>query len=50
MSSLACNFATQLPIRCTDFDNSEQKKMHDDLVVRLLELNRRLKGVVEGEG
>jgi len=43
---------SQLPIRRIDFDNPEEKKMHDDLVAlveRMLELNRRLKGAVGRE-
>jgi len=39
----------QLPIRRIDFDNPEEKKMHDDLVAlveRMLELNRRLRDAV----
>lgn len=35
----------QFPIRCIDFDNPTEKKMHDDLVAlvdKMLELNKRL--------
>lgn len=38
-------FLEPLPIRCIDFDNLTEKKMHDDLVAlveRMLELNKRL--------
>ena len=42
----------QLPIRRIDFDNPEEKKMHDDLVAlveRMLELNKRLRDAVGRE-
>ena len=45
-------YVGQLPIRRIDFDNPEEKKMHDDLaalVGRMLELNRRLKDAVGRE-
>ena len=38
-------YLKKLPIRCIDFNNLEEKKMHDDLVAlvdRMLELNKRL--------
>jgi len=45
-------YVGQLPIRRIDFDNPEEKKMHDDLVAlveRMLELNKRLKDAVGRE-
>ena len=42
----------KLPIRRIDFDNPEEKKMHDDLVAlveRMLELNKRLRDAVGRE-
>jgi len=38
-------FLKRLPIRCIDFDDPTEKKMHDDLVAlvdKMLELNKRL--------
>jgi len=38
-------FIERLPMRCIDFENPAEKKMHDDLVAlvdRMLELNKRL--------
>ncbi|MBA7507537.1 hypothetical protein ES706_06256 [subsurface metagenome] len=39
------NKVRKLPIRCIDFDNPTEKKMHDDLVAlvdKMLELNKRV--------
>jgi hypothetical protein len=43
--SYARRYIEKLPIRCIDFANPNEKKMHDDLVAlvdRMLELNKRL--------
>ena len=50
--SYEARFIRQLPIRRIDFDNPEEKKMHDDLVAlveRMLELNKRLRETVGRE-
>jgi len=45
-------YIEQLPIRRINFDNPEEKKIHDDLIAlveRMLELNKRLKDAVGRE-